>query len=80
MRNHALEEQLVAALIPILSDGFNRALGSLEEAGALDLTKLRKKYTGVGSEYYDVVTSALQATANYARPMLRQIADSQGEP
>lgn len=68
----------MVALSPILSDGFNRSLRALEEAGALDLTELRKKYTGVGSEYYDVVTLALETTADYARPAIREIVGGHG--
>ena len=55
-----LEDELVVALTHILSDGFNRSINALEDAGALDLREMRTAYQGVGSTYYDVVTSGVR--------------------
>ena len=63
-----LEEKIANALIHILSDGFNRSMNELEEAGAIDLRELRAAYSGVGSEYYDLVTAQLEQTAKDAMP------------
>jgi len=75
MKNQ-LEDKLIVALTPILSDGFNRSISALEEAGALDLQEMRTAYQGIGSTYYDAVTAALEHTVEHARPVLREIIDS----
>jgi len=74
--NKALEDQLVSTLLGIMSDGFNRSLNALEKAGAIDLTELRSKYSGIGSEYYDVVTRALETTAESSRTTIREAIES----
>ena len=71
-----LEDELVVALSYILSDGFNRSINALEDAGALYLRQMRAAYQGVGSTYYDVVTSALENKVEQARPKIREIIDS----
>ena len=49
-------EEIEGTLVGIIADGFNRSLGALREAGAIDTKELEKKYAGVGSEYYDLLT------------------------
>ena len=44
-------DEIATMLVGIIADGFNRSLGALEEAGAIDCAKLRRHYTGVGSKY-----------------------------
>ncbi len=56
------EERLLRARMAILADGFNRSSSALGAAGVIDLRKTRTKYKGIGSEYYDVVTVALEET------------------
>ena len=71
-----LEERLLLALTPILSDGFNRSINTLEDAGALDLWEMRTAYRGAGSMYYDLVTTAFEKTVEQARPAIRDIIES----
>ena len=70
--SQSAEDKIVASLVDILADGFNRSLNTLEGAGAIDTTVLRSDYKP-GSEYYALVTAALEQTANYARPGIRKI-------
>jgi hypothetical protein len=68
------EDDAVAGwLVAIIADGFNRSLGALEAAGAVNTKQLRAQYTGVGSKYYDVVTEQIVLTARYAAPHLRRL-------
>ncbi len=48
-------------LVWIIADGFNRSMVDLEKAKAIDRTKMKQKYIGVGSEYYDIVTKEMQS-------------------
>jgi hypothetical protein len=67
------DDQIRALLIGIISDGFNRSLGALERAGAVDTKKLCREYKGIGSKYYDMVTEQIVLTANYATPAVRRL-------
>ncbi len=66
------DDKIFASLVGMLSDGFNRSLKALEDAGAIDATALRSDYKP-GSEYYALVTAALEQTASYARPGIQKI-------
>lgn len=70
--NQSAEEKIVDSLIGMLTDGFNRTLTALEEAGAIDTEVLRSDYKP-GSDYYILVSAALEQTADSARPMIRKI-------
>ena len=70
--SQSTEERSVASLVGILADGFNRSLTALEGAGAIDTTVLRSDYKP-GSEYYALVTAALEQTVNFAAPGIRKI-------
>jgi hypothetical protein len=72
MRNPT-DDEIAGRLVAIISDGFNRSLGALEAAGALDLTKLRRHYAGVGSKYYDIVTEQIELAAKHGEPGLREL-------
>ena len=63
-------QKLYSILLDELSDGLNRSLRALEEAGAIDTNLLRQKYKGVGSEYYDLFTEQLEFTANHGADVL----------
>ncbi|MEI6297941.1 MAG: hypothetical protein WCO84_10000 [bacterium] len=67
------DQEIAGRLVNIISDGFNRSLGALEQAGAIDTKKLRKHYKGIGSKFYDVVTEQIEYTARYAAPAMRQL-------
>ncbi|WP_428408601.1 hypothetical protein [Hyphococcus sp.] len=73
--NQSVEDKIVASLLDILADGFNRALAALEDAGAIDATSLRSDYK-FGGKYYDLVTDSLEKTANYARPRIKEIIEN----
>ena len=62
---HPTNRQIEVVLVNIISDGFNRSLGTLVRAGAIDTTKLSKHYKGMGSKYYDLVTEQIELTAKY---------------
>jgi hypothetical protein len=59
----SLELKIYSLLVEIMSDGFNRSIGTLEKSGAIDTKKMKKEYVGVGSKYYDIVTKELEYTA-----------------
>ncbi len=67
------DEQIAGFLVHILTASFNRSLGALEDAGALDTKKMHAHYKGIGSKYYDIVTEQIELTANIAAPALRQL-------
>jgi hypothetical protein len=52
MRDH-LKKEFESRLTSLIADAFKRSIAALEEAGAIDIKKLRKQYTGSGSQYYD---------------------------
>jgi hypothetical protein len=78
MRNPT-DDEISGRLIGIISDGFNRSLGALEAAGAVDTKKMRRHYTGIGSKFYDMVTEQIVLTAKYAAPSVRQLFLDDGE-
>ena len=78
MRNPT-DDEIAGRLVAIISDGVNRSLGALEAAGALDLTKLRRHYAGVGSKYYEIVTKQIVLTARYGVPGLRKLVQEDGK-
>ena len=67
------DQEIAGLLVNIISDGFNRSLGALEQAGAIDTKKLREHYKGIGSKFYDVVTEQIEYTARYGAPAMRQL-------
>ena len=67
------DQEIAERLVNIISDGFNRSLGALEQAGAIDTKKLRQHYKGIGSKFYDVVTEQIDYTARNAAPVMRQL-------
>ena len=66
------EEEIAALLIGIIADGFNRSLGALERAGAVDTRKMREHYKGIGSKYYDIVTEQIVLSAKIGASGLRK--------
>ena len=64
------KDRIKGFLIGVMSDGFNRSIGALEEVGAIDASEMRTQYKGNGSKYYDVVTKELEYTAEFAAPEL----------
>lgn len=73
------DDEIAGRLIGIISDGFNRSLGALAAAGAVDTKKMRGQYTGIGSKYYDLVTDEIVLTAKYGAPAIRQLFEEHGE-
>jgi hypothetical protein len=71
--NNPTDQEIAVRLVGIISDGFNRSLGALERAGAVDTKNMRKHYTGIGSKFYDVVTEQIEYTALHAAPAIRQL-------
>jgi hypothetical protein len=67
------DEEIAGALVNIISDGFNRSMHALHDAGAIDTRQMRKEYTGVGSKYYDLVTEQIVLTARYCAPGIRKL-------
>ena len=66
------EKELAGLLVGIISDGFNRSLRALAEAGAVDTKKLQAQYKGVGGKYYDLVTEQIELTAKYGAAGIRK--------
>ncbi len=73
-------EQVEAVLIGIISDGFNRSLNALAEAGVIDRSKLHQHYSGVGSKNYDLVTAQIELTAKAGVHGIRSIFSSDLRP
>ena len=69
------DEKIISLLIGIISDGFNRSMRALEEAGAIDRTRMQTRYMGVGTEYYDLVSEQIQYTAKYGALALQRLLD-----
>jgi hypothetical protein len=78
MRNPT-DDEIAGLLMRIIGDGFNRALGALEAAGAVDTKAMRRHYAGIGSKFYDLVTEQLLLTAKYGTPGVRQLFSDDGE-
>jgi hypothetical protein len=76
---HPTDKQIEAVLGGIISDGFNRSLSALAKAGAIDTTKLREHYKGVGSKYYDLVTEQIELTAKYGTKGIRHLFSDDAE-
>lgn len=75
--NTPIEKEIAGMLIAIISDGFNRSLGVLEKARAIDTKKMRADYKGVGSRYYDLVTEQIELTAKYGAKSILQYLSSE---
>jgi hypothetical protein len=69
------EEEIANALVHIISDGFNRSLGALEDAGAVNTKKMRGQYLGIGSKYYDLITLQIEMTARFGARRIRELFD-----
>jgi hypothetical protein len=67
------DKQLEGVLHGIIRDGFNRSLGALVTAGAIDTKNLPKHYKGVGSKYYDLVSAQIEFTAKYGAKGIRHL-------
>ena len=72
MRNPT-DEEIAGRLVAIISDGFNRSLGALDRAGAVNAKHMWKYYKGIGSKYYDLVTEQISLTAQYGVPAVREL-------
>ena len=75
------DKQVENVLGGILGDGFNRCLGALVKAGAIDTSKLNEHYKGTGSKYYDLVSEQIEITAKYGTQGIRRLfADDDEHP
>ena len=66
-------EKLESLLGGFIADGFNRSIGALVKAGALDTKKMMSKYKGMGSEYYDLVTEQIEYTARFGAQAFQRL-------
>ena len=71
--SHPSDKEIAGILVAIISDGFNRSLRALDEAGAIDTKRMRSEYNGVGSKFYDLVTEQIELTAKYGTPGVRSL-------
>jgi hypothetical protein len=67
------DHEMRALLVGIISDGFNRSLNALEEAGAINTRELRSAYSGIGSKYYDLVTEQIDYTAQFGAARINSL-------
>lgn len=72
------DQEIAGRLVNIISDGFNRSLGALAKAGAIDLKKMSEHYKGYGSKYYDIVTEQIEYTARVTAPGVRRLFSDEG--
>jgi hypothetical protein len=77
MRNPT-DDEFMGRLIALISDGFNRSLGALERARAVDTRRMHSQYRGVGSRYYDLVTEKITLTARYGVASMRERFEESG--
>lgn len=68
-----LEEKIASLVSGLMTDGFNRSLGALEKAGAINLKKMNKEYCGMGSKYYDMVTEQMDLTVEHAKAVIKKM-------
>jgi hypothetical protein len=71
--NTDLEEKFISLFSNLMTDGFNRSLVALENAEAVNLKKIKKQYSGIGSKYYDMVTEQMDETVKHAKPEIRKL-------
>jgi hypothetical protein len=71
--SHPNEKAVADRLTSIIGDAFNRSLGALERAGAIDTKKLAKQYKGIGSKYYDIVTEQINLTVKTGAPWICEL-------
>jgi hypothetical protein len=76
--SHPTDEEIAEQLIALISDGFNRSMGELVKAGAIDTAKLHEQYKGVGSKFYDLVTEQITLTAKHGTPCIRRLFSHDG--
>ena len=72
MRNPT-DAEIVRALIRITTDGFNRSMGVLVDAGAIKKTKKMREGHRPGGKYYELVTEQLEYTAKSSIPEIRKL-------
>ncbi len=65
------DEQIIASLMAAISDGFNRAIEALRDAGVVDTTGW--DYRGVGSGHYDLVTDEIARIARIHARSIRSL-------
>lgn len=70
------DDELIPRLMSILTAAFNRSISSLEEAGAIDASKMRKAYRP-GSKYYELVIEQLAHTATCGARGIRELFESE---
>lgn len=74
------DKEIENVLGRILADGFNRCLGALVKAGAIDTSELSQHYKRVGSRYYDLVSEQIEITAKYGAQGIRHLLDDDEHP
>lgn len=72
------DDEIARYLVGIITDGFNRSLQALSDAGAVSTKVMREHYNGVGSKYHDLVTEQIALTAGYAVPAIRDLFTERG--
>lgn len=73
MKNDSIKQQIQNVVSVAIQHGFNRSIGALEEANAIDSTEMRKEYKGVGSKYYDLVTEQMEYTEKQLESVVDEI-------
>lgn len=77
---HPSNVVLEAVLAEIISDGFNRSLNALAQAGAIDTTKFAEHYKGSGSKYYELVTAQIALSAQHGAKSIELLYPEAGDP
>ncbi|MEQ8768770.1 MAG: hypothetical protein RL885_32995 [Planctomycetota bacterium] len=67
------DDEIMEQLIGIIVDGFNRSLAVLRSARAVDTSVMDEHYSGIGSQYYDLVTEQIQLTAEAGVEAIRDL-------
>ena len=73
MKEHSIKKQIQGVVRTGIQHGFNRSIGALENANAIDSTEMRNEYKGVGSKYYDLVTEQIEYTEKQLESVIDEI-------
>ena len=76
MNKNIIKKQIQDVVRTGIQHGFNRSIGALETAKAIDSTEMRKEYKGIGSKYYDLVTEQMEYTEKQLESVIDEIVDN----
>jgi hypothetical protein len=76
MNEYSIKKQIQSVVRTGIQHGFNRSIGALESAKAIDSSIMREEYKGVGSKYYDLVTEQMEFTEKQLESVIDEIVEN----